>query len=65
MKTAIQVISWPNLGSPVRAMMKPVARYFRNKRQYQNLSDLPDHLLWDVGLTRADVDRAIRSNKWL
>ncbi|MAQ85387.1 DUF1127 domain-containing protein [Psychromarinibacter halotolerans] len=34
--------------------------YFRSRRDYQRLEALPDYLLDDVGLTRADVAAASR-----
>lgn len=51
--------------APARHLMTLVKRYLRNRRQYRDLSDLPEHLLWDIGLTRADVARAVRSNQLL
>jgi uncharacterized protein YjiS (DUF1127 family) len=41
-----------------------VRRYFRYRRDYKHLQQLPDRLLEDIGLTRADVHRAMRSLKF-
>jgi uncharacterized protein YjiS (DUF1127 family) len=41
------------------AWSKAVLRAFRNRRAMNALSDLEDHQLFDIGLTRLEVDRAM------
>lgn len=49
--------------SPIRAILRSIARRLRNERQYQHLDGLPDHLLRDVGLDRTDIATARRDNR--
>lgn len=37
-----------------------VGQYFRYRRDYKQVQKLPDHLLKDIGLTRADIYRAMK-----
>ena len=41
-----------------RLIAKAIFAHFRNQRQYRQLQQLPDYLLEDVGLTRAQAGRA-------
>lgn len=40
-----------------------ITRYFRDRRHARGLESLPDHILRDIGLTRADLPRAKRSGR--
>jgi uncharacterized protein YjiS (DUF1127 family) len=42
-----------------RLIAKAITTNFRNQRQYRQMQQLPDYLLEDVGLTRAQVGRAV------
>ena len=44
-----------------RHFLGQIARHRKHQRQYRKLQELPDYLLEDVGLTRADLrDASIR-----
>lgn len=45
--------------SQVKSLVLSVLRASRNRRAMLCLHDLEDHQLRDIGLTRADVDRAV------
>lgn len=45
---------------PAKRLFRALRNHFRNKRQYRELEQLPDYLLEDVGLTRADISAASR-----
>ena len=48
--------------TPRSSLFRPIAKaiftHFRNQRQYRQLQELPDYLLEDIGLTRAQAGRA-------
>ncbi|WP_170831443.1 DUF1127 domain-containing protein [Jannaschia faecimaris] len=41
-----------------RLIARAVFTHLRNQRQYRQLHELPDYLLEDIGLTRAQAGRA-------
>ena len=41
------------------AMAGQALRSWRDRRTVETLTDFDDHMLADIGLTRADVDRAL------
>jgi uncharacterized protein YjiS (DUF1127 family) len=45
---------------PGHRLFRALRNHFRNERQYRELERLPDYLLKDVGLTRADISAASR-----
>ncbi len=51
--------------SPARTLFWTVAHFLRDRRQYRDLSELSDDMLRDIGLTRADVNRAVREHRLL
>ena len=58
--------SIPRLGiePPGRMLIRKLARFLRDKRQYDSLDALSDHMLRDIGLTRADVSNAQLMNRF-
>ena len=55
-------------GGPVRSepLRRPrLWRCYDRYLQRRRLADLDDHLLEDIGLTRADVERECRKSPWL
>jgi uncharacterized protein YjiS (DUF1127 family) len=42
------------------AAVRRVLRNWWKRRTLRKLQDLDDHLLYDIGLTRDDIDRALR-----
>jgi len=42
------------------AAVRRVLRNWWKRRTLRKLQDLDDHLLYDIGLTRHDIDRALR-----
>ncbi len=44
--------------SLLRLIAKVIVTRFRNQRQYRHLQELPDYLLEDIGVTRAQAGRA-------
>ncbi|WP_159589915.1 DUF1127 domain-containing protein [Chelativorans xinjiangense] len=57
--------AWRNaLGRLAVAALAPVLRIEERRRQRLHLSELDDHLLADVGLTREDVRRECASPFW-
>ncbi len=50
---------------PAHRLARSVKRLLRNRHQYNDLQTLPDHLLQDIGLSRWDVKKAVRSNRLL
>jgi len=49
-------------GLPLRQFIRAFCNHFRDQRQYRDLEHLPDYLLDDVGLTRADINRHRRGH---
>ncbi len=45
---------------PGKRFFRALRKHFRSKSQYRELHRLPDYLLDDVGLTRADISAASR-----
>ncbi len=45
---------------PGERFFRALRNHFRKKSQYRELEQLPDYLLEDVGLTRADISAASR-----
>ena len=41
------------------------ARWAERRRQLRALAELDEHLLWDVGLSREDVQRACSKTFWM
>jgi uncharacterized protein YjiS (DUF1127 family) len=52
-------------GSAFRRMTRRIGTWLRMRHQYRDLSDLPDYLLDDIGLTRGDVETAVRRSRLL
>ena len=52
-----------NRKSPFVRPAMSLLRFFQFRRQYKALETLPDYLLRDVGLTRADIARASHRNR--
>jgi len=47
----------------MRRFVGQVSRYLRNRRDMKTLAELPDYLLDDMGLTRAEIPGAVRGRK--
>lgn len=45
---------------PGERLFRALRKHFRSRSQYRELHRLPDYLLEDVGLTRADIAAASR-----
>lgn len=63
MKRTNAAIQGPVTATPMRDLARHVTRYLRRRRQYRDLADLPEHLLWDIGLTRDEVEIATKVNR--
>ncbi|WP_417408934.1 DUF1127 domain-containing protein [Hoeflea sp.] len=44
----------------IQRIARSVCQHLRNRRDYRHLQELPDYMLDDIGLTRADVRSAAR-----
>jgi len=44
-----------------RAIVTPLANWYRRERLYEELNSLSDRMLADIGLSRADVARVARA----
>jgi uncharacterized protein YjiS (DUF1127 family) len=51
------------LGARLAAMLARIAEADRRHRDMQRLSELPDYVLRDIGLTRYDVARMARRSR--
>lgn len=51
----------PTLGAGISAL-RAIVRTFLNRRAAYRVSDLPDHLLTDIGLKRDDVHDAMHAD---
>ena len=47
------------------SLITALKQLLQARRDYARLSEMPDHLLRDIGLTRDDVERARRSTRFL
>ncbi|MEQ9490062.1 MAG: DUF1127 domain-containing protein [Alphaproteobacteria bacterium] len=43
-----------------QTLIRSIRTYLQNRRDYRHVLDLPDYLLKDIGVTRAEVKAAIR-----
>ncbi|MBB95448.1 MAG: hypothetical protein CML68_12760 [Rhodobacteraceae bacterium] len=58
-------LALPRLGQPkAPSILQRIILRARVRRDMRRLSDLPDYLLDDVGLTRSDVRRALRGSRY-
>ena len=49
---------------PVESLLSTLSIWRARARQLQELAMLSDHLLRDIGLMRADVDKEVRKRFW-
>ena len=42
------------------AILGPLVRVYRARRQAEHLESFSDHLLADIGISRGDIDAAVR-----
>lgn len=52
-----------NCKNPFARPLMSLLRFFQYRHQYKTLETLPDYLLTDVGLTRADIARVSHENR--
>ena len=48
------------LVSTIQRIARSVRQNLRSRRDYRHLQELPDYMLYDIGLTRGDVRSAAR-----
>lgn len=53
-----------HLASRILGILVVVDGWFARRRQRRDLAELDDHLLKDLGLTRADVEREVGKPFW-
>jgi uncharacterized protein YjiS (DUF1127 family) len=49
--------------SSIARLTTSLLRFFQYRGHYKTLETLPDYLLRDIGLTRADIARASQENR--
>lgn len=56
------------IAKPSNSLVKKIYSYFKmalqNYRTRRHLSELPDHLLIDIGVSRAEAQREARKSFW-
>lgn len=58
---ATQAIPWANAPRRPTGLFKAIAQRFRHRLDYRRMERLSDHQLKDIGLTRADIRRAMNT----
>ncbi|MEZ9569752.1 DUF1127 domain-containing protein [Vibrio splendidus] len=48
----------------VKKLYSNFERYLQNRRTRQQLSELPEYLLRDVGITQGQVDKELKKSFW-
>jgi uncharacterized protein YjiS (DUF1127 family) len=56
-------MAWASLAAGTSHLVAPVLRWYRARRDSRQLMAFGDHMLHDIGLSRGEIERAVRTGR--